>query len=288
TRRSPHTIRSAPSHWPRACRWRHQFPTSCAKSSAASERDISSCRSYYGRVLWTCRPGLASASSWMRTLWRTRSATNGAAAKATTTMMDLLLIGEVVHVEALSKNPSPDRSPKRRGENGHGPCGSCDNLPTLNTPFPLREGGRGVRSPLETLPGLSCILERNECSLPLSASLVPHKPRTRKFIALEEPKQHVRDLLSPALTRMRPVARQVLAFPDDSVALARGCAVAPEVRAPEQERCLHCAARRVIVEVGVAFDLVLNQPANDECSLVRIWLGIELRVRPAGVDATAK
>ncbi len=87
---------------------------------------------------------------------------------------------------------------------------------------------------------------------------------------------------------MGAVARQVFPLPHQAVLLARRRAVAPQVRSPEQHRRLHRAARGVVVEVGVALDLVADQPADRERTFVGIRLRVQRRRHIARVDTAGE
>ena len=107
-------------------------------------------------------------------------------------------------------------------------------------------------------------------------------------VGLEELQELVGNLLAPARAGMDSVAGQVLAFPDQAVALAGRDAVRLEIGPPQQERRLHRALPRVVVQPGFSLDLLLDQPAGDEGTLVGIRLGVQFARRVARVDPAAE
>src|SRR5687768_2527898 len=74
---------------------------------------------------------------------------------------------------------------------------------------------------------------------------------------------------------MHPVGYNILSLPNQAVALSRRSAVGPQIRSPEQNRCLNAAALSVEVQGFATRYLVLNQPASRKRRLIRIWLGVE-------------
>src|SRR5438046_1726812 len=79
-----------------------------------------------------------------------------------------------------------------------------------------------------------------------------HKPRLRRRVALEKPQQQLHDLFAAGGAGVGAVATEVVAFPDQVVALAAFDAVGPEIRAPEDNRRFHRALGGVAIELGVA------------------------------------
>src|SRR5262249_42223452 len=91
---------------------------------------------------------------------------------------------------------------------------------------------------------------------------LPQKPRLRPRVAAAELQQHVGDLLPALLRGVDAILTEVLALPDQSVAFSRRDSVGPQVRSPEEHGSGDLAFLRVVVQLRIALDLVLNQPAH--------------------------
>src|ERR1041384_6722732 len=87
--------------------------------------------------------------------------------------------------------------------------------------------------------------------------------------------KHVANLPFAALADVGAVFDEVFALPDQAIALAGLNAVAPQVWSPHDQRRLYRSFGRVRIEVGIPFDLVLDQPSDDKALLI----GIRFRVR---------
>jgi hypothetical protein len=74
-------------------------------------------------------------------------------------------------------------------------------------------------------------------------------------VGFEELQQQVGDLFAAGLRWVHAVFPQVLAFPDELVALAGRDAIRPQIGAPQQDGSIDLAVLR-------AFDLILNDPAD--------------------------
>src|SRR5262245_50267003 len=73
---------------------------------------------------------------------------------------------------------------------------------------------------------------------------------------------------------MRAVATRVGTHPREAVRAGVG-AISPQVRSPRQQRRDNGPLRRIVVEVALAIDLILNRPFDGETRLEGIRLGIQ-------------
>src|SRR5215213_1809342 len=104
-----------------------------------------------------------------------------------------------------------------------------------------------------------------DCSL-------PGEPRFGQGVGGEEGEELVGDFFGAGVGGGGAGAGEVLLFPDEVFELAAFGPFGPEVGAPEEE------GRFRFGELGVAFDLPLDEPARGEGAFVGVRLGIE----PAG------
>src|SRR5262249_39346642 len=96
---------------------------------------------------------------------------------------------------------------------------------------------------------------------------LPHEPRLRAGIRLEELQQLLHDFLLPRRIRVKSILGVIRALPLQAV-LAGRRSIRPEVGTPQKDRCDHVPLLRVVVQRGIVLHLFLNRPANGKGALV--------------------
>jgi len=114
------------------------------------------------------------------------------------------------------------------------------------------------------------------------------EPPAGRRVSLEELEQLLADLPLPAGRLVRAVVfRGVALFPRESIGPLRR-AGGPQIRPPTQPRGLDRALGGVEIQVGLALDLLFDEPLDRESRLQRVRLGVQAALGVAAVGAARK
>src|SRR3989304_3205442 len=111
------------------------------------------------------------------------------------------------------------------------------------------------------------------------------KQRAGQVICLKEVEKHAGDLLPPLIARVGAVCEGEIAPPPGKAVTSGIQPIGPQVGAPKQERGQYRSPIRVVVEAGVAVNLVLDKPSYRKSALICVRLRIQAGGSVSGISA---
>src|SRR5262245_31396484 len=94
------------------------------------------------------------------------------------------------------------------------------------------------------------------------------KPARGPGVGLEELKKQICHLLAAGLRWVDAIFTEVLSLPHEAITLAGLHPIGPEVGPPKENRGANRTLHRIIVQLGLTLDLLLDQPPNGERALI--------------------